>query len=70
MESEVTATETAQALLACAFDELAFAAVKGSTGTENHASKRVVKKIGMCMIGRTEEGGYAFSPHGRRVCWN
>jgi len=60
MESEVTAPETAQALLACAFDELAFAAVKGSTGAENHASKRIMEKIGMCTIGRTDDGGYAF----------
>jgi RimJ/RimL family protein N-acetyltransferase len=66
MESEVTATETAQALLACAFDELAFAAVKGSTGAENHASKRVMEKIGMCMIGWR----VCLSPRGRRVCWN
>ncbi|MBN1875615.1 MAG: GNAT family N-acetyltransferase [Anaerolineae bacterium] len=54
-------TEAARAILAYAFDDMGLAAVNGSTGPENIASKRVMEKIGMCYVGLNDDGGPTFT---------
>ena len=54
------ATEAVKAVFGYAFGELNLPRIDSGAAFENHASKRVMEKIGMKPIGLDEEGGYTF----------
>ena len=55
------ATEAAKAVLDYGFSKLKLARIDSGCSSENIASKRVMEKIGMRYIGRSEDGGYSFT---------